>query len=370
MTVKEKLIMELIRENPSVSQDQLAKKAGMSRAAVSVHISNLMKKGYIAGRGYILDEAPFVCVLGGANIDIIGHADGALQAEDSNPGKVYTSPGGVGRNIAENLARMGADVKLISAIGSDTFGKQTYEETRAAGVDMQHAYIDNENRHSSYLAILDQNGELKMGVSDMEMIDCFSLQHIQQKRNMISRAAYVVLDCNLDTAALEMVLDASRGPVYLDAVSAAKAARARSLIGRFDTIKVNCMEAQVLTGLTIDKNSEADWSRAVDGFLATGVRRVILTLGRRGIFWKSRESEGFIPGQSAPVNNATGAGDSFTASLVYAAFRGLDDDRAVHVAQYIFNLTLQSEFSVSRDITPSRMKRLFERAEANREVKE
>ena len=363
MTAKERLIMDLIRENPSVSQEQLAKKAGMSRAAVSVHISNLMKKGYISGRGYILEESPFVAVVGGANIDIIGYSKDKIGVGDSNPGKVRTTPGGVGRNIAENLARMGVDTKLITAIGEDSFGQQTYQETQAAGVDMQHIYYDAEYRHSAYMAMLDNNGALHTAISDMEMVDHFSLEHVQQKRNVISRAAYVVVDCNLSTPILEMVLDASTGPVYLDAVSASKSRRAKPLIGRFDTIKVNQREAQALSGMRIEK--EDDIRRVTDGFLATGVRRIVLTLGEHGVFWKSRMGEGFSPHQPADVKNVTGGGDSFTAGLLYSAFHNIEDSKAIAIAECVSRLTLQSDFSVSRSITPSRMRYFIEKSMAN-----
>ena len=55
MTQRERQLLEWIRENPMISQQELADKAGITRSSVAVHISNLMKKGYITGKGYIIN---------------------------------------------------------------------------------------------------------------------------------------------------------------------------------------------------------------------------------------------------------------------------------------------------------------------------
>ena len=104
MTKRERQLLNWIEENPLISQKELADKAGITRSSVAVHISNLMKKGYITGKGYIVQSAPYVTVVGGVNVDIGGRPEAALVARDSNPGAVSSSLGGVGRNIAHNMA--------------------------------------------------------------------------------------------------------------------------------------------------------------------------------------------------------------------------------------------------------------------------
>ena len=63
VTRRERQLLEWIRENPCISQQELADKAGITRSSAEVHISNLMRKGYIADRGYLLREAPYICLL-------------------------------------------------------------------------------------------------------------------------------------------------------------------------------------------------------------------------------------------------------------------------------------------------------------------
>ena len=104
MTQRERQILRWIEEDPMISQQELADKAGITRSSAAVHISNLMKKGHIAGRGYIVRTAPYAVVAGGVNMDIGGRSCEGLIPRDSNPGQVRMSLGGVGRNIAHNMA--------------------------------------------------------------------------------------------------------------------------------------------------------------------------------------------------------------------------------------------------------------------------
>ena len=139
MTRRERQLLEWIRENPCISQQELADKAGITRSSAAVHISNLMRKGYIAGRGYLLREAPYIAVVGGVNMDIGAVSDAPLVARDSNPGRVTTSLGGVGRNIAHNLCLLGEQVSMITVLGQDSFAQSVRENAADIGLDLSHS---------------------------------------------------------------------------------------------------------------------------------------------------------------------------------------------------------------------------------------
>ena len=124
MTQRERQILQLIESNPMISQQTIADELGITRSSVAVHISNLMNKGHIAGRGYVLRSGSYVVVIGGVNVDIGGKSHAPLVAADSNPGSVRVSLGGVGRNIAHNLSLMGTDVRMLTAYGDDIHGQR------------------------------------------------------------------------------------------------------------------------------------------------------------------------------------------------------------------------------------------------------
>ena len=93
MTQREQQILEWIRQDPMISQEDLAQRAGITRSSVGVHISNLMKKGCILGKGYLLPDSGYVAVAGAVNVDIGGRSAGPLVGRDSNPGTVTVSMG-------------------------------------------------------------------------------------------------------------------------------------------------------------------------------------------------------------------------------------------------------------------------------------
>ena len=121
MTKREQEILIILKENPLIAQQELANMLGIKRSSVGVHLSNLLKKGYLKGKGYIINEAPYLVVLGGANVDIVGFTDVPLVLKDSNQGTLKISMGGVGRNIAENLVRLGLNTKLILILFSISY---------------------------------------------------------------------------------------------------------------------------------------------------------------------------------------------------------------------------------------------------------
>ena len=151
MTKRERQILEWIREDPAISQQELADKAGITRSSAAVHISNLMKKGYITGRGYLLRTAPYIVVIGGVNMDIGAVSRSPLVERDSNPGKVTTSLGGVGRNIAHNLCLLGEQVSMVTVLGQDGFAQSVRDNAAAIGLDLTHSAVIPGGRTGTYL---------------------------------------------------------------------------------------------------------------------------------------------------------------------------------------------------------------------------
>ncbi|RFT37044.1 kinase, partial [Bifidobacteriaceae bacterium NR015] len=100
MTEREQQILTWIQQNPMISQQELANLAGITRSGVAAHISNLIRKGYLRGKGYIVTPPSYVTVVGGISMDVLGIACGDLMDYTSNASHVRYMLGGVGRNIA------------------------------------------------------------------------------------------------------------------------------------------------------------------------------------------------------------------------------------------------------------------------------
>ena len=169
MTQRERQILRWIEENPFISQQELAEKAGITRSSAAVHISNLMKKGYITGKGYIVSPASYVVVVGGVNMDIGGISHAQLVSADSNPGRVRISLGGVGRNIAHNMALMGLDVRMVTVLGGDFYAQKIVSTCGEMGIDISRSLRVADAITSTYLVISGPDGDMKLAISDMDI---------------------------------------------------------------------------------------------------------------------------------------------------------------------------------------------------------
>ena len=261
-------------------------------------------------------EARRVTVVGGANTDICGRPSHALVRHDSAPGRVSVTHGGVGRNIACDLARLGVRTRLVTALGDDGFGASVREGCRSCGVDMSLTRIVPGARSPVYLYLSDEKGEMDAAVSDMELMAALTPAYLRSRLDEIDDADAVVLDGNLPAETIAFLCEKLRAPIIADPVSTAKATRFAPVLGRLAAIKPNLLEARALTG----KQSPEDCAEAL---LRSGVGSVFLSLGAKGLLAASGEERVLLPCEKAELVSATGAGDAATAAIVWATVRGL-----------------------------------------------
>ena len=358
MTNREEEILKLIGRNPSISQNELADMLGITRSSVGVHITNLIKKGYILGKGYILKQEDYVCVLGGSNMDIVGFPSGKLNVHDSNPGKVKISLGGVGRNIAENLVHLGIETKLISALGDDMYGKKILDHANAIGLDMKSSMILSQRPTSTYLAILDEEGDMATAISQMDIFDELSIDFIQSQRQVIEHSKVCVIDTNMPESVIGYVLDNFKNTdFFLDTVSTTKALKIKGHIGSFHTIKPNKMEAELLSGVKIF--GKGDLLKTSEYFLNQGVSRVFITLGEEGVFFNDGRTNKLIAAPKVKPVNATGAGDAFVAALAYCHFNHMETEASARFAMGAAVMALSYEETINPNISKQRINQIM-----------
>ncbi|MCT4688577.1 carbohydrate kinase [Vallitalea sp.] len=325
MTSREKEILELIKKNPLISQKAIGEKLNITRSSVGVHITNLIKKGYIKGRGYVMNKSDYVTVIGAANIDIHGFTEEKLIERDSNPGLIKICLGGVGRNISENLARLGIDTKLISVTGGDINSKRLIDECNQIGIDMEHSLILPDQNASIYLAIMDEKGDMSIALSDMSIVDRMTPEFIKSKYHIIKNSEVIVVDTCLSRQVIEYILTNFKDKkILLDPVSIIKARRVKDIIGGFHTIKLNKHEAEFLSGIKIE--DAFGIKKAVNYFIDKGVKRVFITLGDKGVYYGEGNYTNTYKPPKIKVVNTTGAGDAFMAGIVYGILYEKDID--------------------------------------------
>lgn len=265
-------------------------------------------------------EAP-VYVIGAVNMDISGTPDGELRTGNSNPGQVIVSPGGVGRNIAENLCRLGRKVSLITVLGNDDYAEMIRAQCRNLGIDLSCSLTDPHGRTSTYLCLNDRNGELHAAISDMKIYDQLTPERLEPLLPEINSGSMLIADANIPERTLEWIAANVTIPIAADPVSVAKAPRLRPLLHRLVFLKPTMQEAKALAGMASD--TPATLSYITDTLHGLGVARVYLSLGAEGV-WADDGREGvLLPIINGTVINTTGCGDAFAAAAADAYLRGM-----------------------------------------------
>jgi len=343
MTYREREILDWIRKNPMISQNDLAKELNITRSSVAVHISNLIKKGFIKGKGYVLTEGiGDIIVVGGANIDLTGHVDHQVSRYDSNPGVISTTFGGVGRNIAENLVRLGLSVKLITAFGDDYYGDRMIKYCESVGIDMSLSKKYISERTSVYMQVLNQMGELDVAVSDMQIVERLTKEMIMDYHHYLDSAKAVVVDCNVSSSVLAYLSEYFGEKLFIDPVSTVKAKKIKPSLKTAYCITPNVFELEELSdGEHIEE--------MMTDVIRQGVQHVIVTEGENGVTYYDRKlhKKEAIP---AVIENVTGAGDAFVAGLVYGFVNEHDFSKSVEYGLKMAKFTVESKTTVSESI--------------------
>lgn len=287
-----------------------------------------------------------ISIVGGITADIEGNPYNQLIRGDSNPGKISMSYGGVGRNISENLARMGASVNFISVAGDDFAGRGAVRELQEIGVNVENIRLLQEENTAVYMSILNIVGEMELALCNMDVLERISTDFIDAAYDSIKNSRVVGIDTNLTEETLEYAVDKLSGiPLFLDPVSVTKAERARKLVGRFHTVKPNRMEAEVLSGMSI--MSGEDLEEAGRWFISQGVKRVFITLGPGGVYYRDQKESGLIRPKPVSIVSATGAGDAFSAAILYAHLKGYEIGKTAELGMAAASIAMRSKTAVN-----------------------
>ncbi len=313
----------------------------------------------------ILDQlrthGSYVCVVGGANVDIEGRANHAILGGDSNMGSVTQAPGGVGRNVAENLARLGVETRLISAVGQDPAGDWLVATTSETGVNTDDVVRMAHPPTATYLSVIDPTGDMVVAINDMAILEAITPTALAETSGILSEAALVVCDANLTSASLAWLaenLASWHVPLFIDPVSVAKAPKLLPILPKVHMLKPNAMEAGVLTGTAVVDLASAQ--HAAKALVDAGVTVVALSMGANGVVYATRSQAGTINAHPADVVSVTGAGDALMAGLVRASLDAATIETAVTFATAAAALATESASTVSASMNASAVRSRLE----------
>ena len=291
-----------------------------------------------------------VTVIGGANIDLAArHHHVTYHEADSSQGEVSISAGGVGRNIAETLGRMGSMVQLITAFGDDDFAQIIRSSLDHPHINYTASLTQISARSDCYLSVMDHHGELIQAINQMALVDKLTPTYLEGIDPYIQGASRLIADCNLPQNSLGwLALHDNRPALYVDGVSSEKIIKLRDMLDRIDGLKCNQLEARTLLNMPEDTSAED----VLTGLTDAGVTTVLLSLGEDGLMASSHGQVIHMPALSTPddIMSVSGAGDALFAGFIFGELAALNLNDALELGMDAARLTLTCTGAVHPDI--------------------
>ena len=300
----------------------------------------------------------YVVVIGPTLVDVIGTPKKRLVIHDSNPGTIRTVFGGVSRNIACNLQRLGVNVVFITIVGNDADGRGSVEDAKKLGINMDCTIFREDMSTAKFMCINQEDRDLYVGLVDTKIVDSMSVADVKPFEEVIRNASACVVDTDNPREVLEYLVDEhSHVPLFVDTISAQKAARVKDLIHSFYAVKPNDIEAEAFLDMTIEE--EEDYIVAADRFIEEGVKRVFLSLGAKGLYCADETKHGHVYPLPVPIRNTLGAGDSVMAAMVYSYIHELSIDESAHFATATAAITIQAKGATSEELSETKVRELM-----------
>ena len=293
-------------------------------------------------------------VIGASSLDVVGRLENDLRVGISNPSVIRTSFGGVARNVAENLARLGQPVALLSVVGKDRIGQELIEHTGLAGVNVSCIHRTDLFPTGFYMGIIGEDGTRKFAFDDMRISQQLSEAYITYHEDMISQASLIFVDANVPEESMRRITEIARYcdiPVCADPTSVVLSPHLFPYLKEINIIVPNAQEAAALIGKPFNPESVEQVMEAARKLVSLGVEEAFISIGEKGICYASAETSGHYPGTPSLMVDPTGAGDAITAAVLFAHLNEIPLDDAARLAVSAANLTARYPGTVDPNLT-------------------
>ncbi|WP_375574131.1 carbohydrate kinase family protein [Ahrensia marina] len=291
-----------------------------------------------------------VCV-GGAAINRKYHAKARLITGTSNPSTTHQTFGGVARNVAETLARLQKTAGLVSLVGDDSAGRAILHHLTELGVDARQTTVSPTLTTAEYVAILDEDNELHIGIAAMDAFEAITPDTLENAWPHIAESRWIFADCNLPEATLHALLlhkAKTSAQLAINTVSVPKATRLPENLSAVDVLFTNADEARAMLG----ERTEAP-ERLTEMLHACGAQGVVLTLGARGHLIADETGITHVSSLDAAPLDVTGAGDALMSGTLYGLMNGQSLVDASRLGAVLATFTLESDQDVLPDLSPT-----------------
>jgi pseudouridine kinase len=298
--------------------------------------------------------AEHVLVIGATLLDTKGKPVAGLAPGTSNPAEIRSTRGGTARNVAENLARLGAEVLLVSAVGDDPTGRQLLIQTAEAGVNLDYVEMLPGRTTGSYIALLEPDGLLSVALDDVRVMEAITPDYLNRNRALFRDASRVMFDGSLSEAAMRTVVRLAKEygvPLCADPASARLAYKLRPYLADLSLVVPNQVEEAELCGVDFPGYDPQAGLTLARRLLAAGVETVVVTLADFGLDYATADEMGYIPPSHTKFVDSTGTGDAVTAAILFGLLNELPPIEAIRLGAAAAAVTLQTAETVVPDLS-------------------
>lgn len=348
MISREQQIFEWIKQNPMISQNELAQLAGITRSGVAAHISNLVKKGYLQGKGYIVAPESYVVVVGGVTLDLFGIPNDEVIEKKSNAGVIYSDVGGLGRNIAVNLTKLEIPNYFVSVYGHDSAGEEFKKDALKNNLDVTYAKQISNMPTSRYLYINQTSAKRIFGVDDSRIHDEITPEFLQERIQVLRNAKMIVVDPNLPETTISWIYHHFDQPLLADSIN--KVQRLKHGIEALDTLVLNADESKTIAGIDItDRKTE---EQCAEQLLQMGISNVFIYDAQVGFLYRTKTDSFYFPVTLKKVFNTNGVGAAAIAAIIYARRLKMNGAQTAKITRLAAQTTMTTYLNVFEKMSP------------------
>lgn len=295
-----------------------------------------------------------ILVIGATLLDSRGKPNQGLAPNMSNPAEIRVTRGGTARNVAENLARLGAEVRLVSAVGSDLIGQHLVTQTAESGVDTEFVQVVDGEHTGAYIAVLEENGALSVALDDVRVLRHITSGYLDRNRSLFKEADMVMMDGSLTPESMATVARLCakyNKPLCADPSSGRLAFKLRPFLSQLHLVVPNEAEAAELCEVDFDGHDPEASLALARCLVGKGVENVVVTLADFGLDYATTRETGYIPANYSEMVDSTGTGDAVTAAVMFGMLNNLPPIEAIRLGAAAASLTLQTAETVVPDLS-------------------
>ena len=302
----------------------------------------------------------YVVGIGATNVDIYCKSKIEIKEHFDHPSDISYTPGGVTRNILENIHKLGLDTKLLTCVGDDIYGNYLIERINESGIDASNIDVINGGHTGLFVQVQDNNNDMQLAMCDMNILKHIDVDYIKKNETVFKNASAIILDPSLDSGVLDYLFDTYGDiPIFVDPISDVYAKKIRPYLNRIYCIKPNRSELSVLADMKIDNH--IDLLLAYEKVLDSGAKKVYVSLGGDGCMYNDDENHTYTRAFK-PIDkmvNASGAGDSFFAAIIYSFVTGQNLDDTIDYALGAGIAAITCEETINPELSVELLKKII-----------